>query len=84
MIAEPSTTYMAGQNLACLVCGKSNYSVSPFPHDGSNFAALYEALQGKKNNFDLKGHVIFSSKLRNLLAREVKRRRGGNEPTGSW
>lgn len=41
-------TYMAGQNLACSVCGKSNYSVPPFPHDGSNLTALQEALQEKK------------------------------------
>lgn len=75
---------MAGQNLARLVCGKSNYSISPFPHDGSNFAALYKALYGKNNNFGLKGQVMISGKLRNILAREVKRRRGGNEPTGYW
>lgn len=44
----PPITYMAGQNLACSVCGKSNYSVPPFPHDGSNLTALQEALQEKK------------------------------------
>lgn len=40
---------MAGQKLAHPVCAKSHHSVSPLPHDGSNFAALNDALRGKRN-----------------------------------
>lgn len=46
---------MAGQKLAHAVCAKSHHSVSPFPHDGSNLAALNDALQGKRNKLGSEG-----------------------------
>lgn len=49
LVAELPITHMAGQKFAHPVCAKSHHSVSPLPHDGSNFAALNDALQRKRN-----------------------------------
>lgn len=66
---------MAGQKLAHPVCAKSHHSVSPFPHDGSNFAALNDALQGKRNKLGSETpNDLSQANSKNLLTREVKER----------
>lgn len=81
-VAESPITHMAGQKLAHPVCAKSHHSVPPFPHDGSDLAALHDALQGKRNKT--------GSKRSNDLLKQPqetcwqKSRRGENEPKGSW